>query len=199
MLSSNPILPGVLHIQNLFTPEQCDRIVNDALQWGKQDAEVYTSKPGDDGVNKSKRSGSIYNCPRDVMLNTWFKPMLDQAFIHYQRKESSVVLDWGNIEIQMAEYFDAGDFFKKHSDTYLNDSHHGIPVRKLSMSLELSNAQHYTGCNLKFHMDGGGTTRTDPRQGDAFIFPSYRPHEVTKIESGIRRSLVVWYWGPYWS
>ena len=198
MLSGTPIAPGCLHIQGVFTPTECDRIVEDALKWDRKPAEVYNNRPTDDGVDIEIRKGTVYSCPSNSLLNAWWKPKLDQAFIYYQRKEYTQDINWGSPEIQMVEYSDPNDFFKKHSDSYINERHYGQEVRKLSMSLELTNASYYTGCTLRFCRDDGSTVRTDPIQGDAFVFPSWKTHEVTKLESGIRRALIVWYHGPFW-
>lgn len=70
-------------------------------------------------------------------------------------------------------------------------------IRKLSMTINLSNETDYEGGNLKFDLG--------PHQKDRFIeceeirpkgsiivFPSSVYHQVTPVTRGIRRSLVMW-------
>ena len=82
-----------------------------------------------------------------------------------------------------------GQKFDWHAD---ND---GYPLRKLTISIQLSNDTDYEGGNLEF-MDGPHV-RAAPREKDAaVIFPSQMMHRVTPITGGIRQSLVVWLSGP---
>ena len=69
MLSGTPIAPGCLHIQGVFTPTECDRIVEDALKWDRKPAEVYNNRPTDDGVDIEIRKGTVYSCPSNSLLN----------------------------------------------------------------------------------------------------------------------------------
>lgn len=75
-------------------------------------------------------------------------------------------------------------------------------IRKLSVTVNLSHPDEYEGGNLRF--DCGPHTRGDrfveceeirPR-GSIVVFPSHIYHQVTPVESGTRRSLVMWSLGP---
>ena len=74
-------------------------------------------------------------------------------------------------------------------------------VRKLSMTLMLSDPKDYEGGNLKFdfgvhqkdrfrEISGDQTT-----QGSMVVFPSHKYHCVTPVTSGTRYSLVIWFNG----
>lgn len=67
--------------------------------------------------------------------------------------------------------------------------------RKISLSLQLSDGAAYQGCNLVM-MAGDGPYEADRERGTLLAFPSYVLHRVTPIESGIRKSLVIWVGGP---
>lgn len=67
--------------------------------------------------------------------------------------------------------------------------------RKLSLVIQLSNADEYEGCELKLCTEGEWVAPYKAA-GDAILFPSWTPHCVTNIESGVRRALVVWVHGP---
>tara|TARA_B100000287_G_C20604956_1_gene769671 strand:- start:112 stop:1023 length:912 start_codon:yes stop_codon:yes gene_type:complete len=71
-------------------------------------------------------------------------------------------------------------------------------VRKLSMTLNLTEPTDYTGGDLKFDFGphaGRGRFKTckeiRPR-GSIIIFPSYLHHQVTPVTKGTRYSLVIW-------
>jgi len=78
-------------------------------------------------------------------------------------------------------------------------------IRKLSMTLNLTDPNTYTGGNLEFDVDMAQATMSsgEPRkfwsgqpdcrqQGTIVVFPSYMRHQVTPVQSGTRYSLVAW-------
>jgi PKHD-type hydroxylase len=68
-------------------------------------------------------------------------------------------------------------------------------LRKLSLSLQLTDASAYEGCELQIH--DGRRVETAPRErGTVIVFPSYVLHRVTPITRGIRKAVVVWTTGP---
>jgi PKHD-type hydroxylase len=69
-----------------------------------------------------------------------------------------------------------------------------IPVRKLSISIQLTNPEEYEGGELYLYDDDKGTLM-DKTQGTLIIFPSYVLHEVTPVTKGERNSLVTWVTG----
>jgi len=70
-------------------------------------------------------------------------------------------------------------------------------IRKLSMTINLSNENDYEGGNLKFDLGPHQKDRfieceeIRPR-GSIIVFPSSVYHQVTPVTRGIRRSLVMW-------
>ena len=68
--------------------------------------------------------------------------------------------------------------------------------RKISFSLQLSDASAYEGCDLEI-FNGSREPVAVPRgRGLLIIFPSYAMHRVTPIRSGTRKALVFWAAGP---
>ena len=198
MLSSVQLTPGTLVVNEVFTPEQCEQIIQDATKWTKRKAEVYQSGTSAT-INPDTRLGNTYSCPQEIIHNAWWRSRIDSVAIHYLRKQYPISLNWTNIEIQMVEYADPGDLFGEHRDAHLTQQFYPGIMRKLSMSVELTNPKHYTGANLKIVNDDSSTIRPDTDQGDVVVFPSWQPHKVTELETGIRRALVVWYYGPFWT
>ena len=75
-------------------------------------------------------------------------------------------------------------------------------VRKLSVTISLTDSETYEGGNLKF--DWGEHAETKSRfhecteirpRGSVIVFPSYYYHQVTPVTKGTRYSLVIWYHG----
>jgi len=77
-------------------------------------------------------------------------------------------------------------------------------VRKISMTLNLSNPDTYEGGDLKFDLgphskkDRIITFDDNRSQGSIIIFPSFTYHCVTPVTSGTRYSLVLWCMGKPW-
>jgi PKHD-type hydroxylase len=69
----------------------------------------------------------------------------------------------------------------------------GIPVRKLSFSLQLSQPSDYEGGELQI-MDGAEIPMPKTR-GSLIIFPSYVLHRVTPVIRGQRHAIVGWITG----
>ena len=76
-------------------------------------------------------------------------------------------------------------------------------VRKLSMTVNLTNADEYEGGNLKFDFGphssvGAGFNKRFHEceeirpKGSIIVFPSYMHHQVTPVTKGTRYSLVMW-------
>ena len=74
-------------------------------------------------------------------------------------------------------------------------------IRKLSVTVTLSEPDEYKGGNLEFDEGEFGISTKKNRytemenirpQGSIVVFPSYQWHQVKKVTSGTRKSLVLW-------
>ena len=99
----------------------------------------------------------------------------------------------------MAEYSTEGDHFKRHADQTMNTktfvSEH--PIRKMSMSIVLSDSSEYEGAALRF-FESNVSIRFEQNKGDIFLFPSWLEHQVDPLISGKRNALVLWMLGDLW-
>lgn len=79
---------------------------------------------------------------------------------------------------------------------------HDLSIRKVSITVQLSDDYDYDGGDLKFFM--GGETIEDntidaPRGiGTVVIFPSYMYHAVKPVTRGVRKSFVLWLGGGHY-
>ena len=67
------------------------------------------------------------------------------------------------------------------------------PVRKISMTLLLSDENDFEGGDLELIDD---KSRPKMKQGHALFFASFIRHRVTPVTKGNRKSLVMWFGGP---
>ena len=70
---------------------------------------------------------------------------------------------------------------------------HQPPVRKISMTLLLSDPSTFEGGELEI-MSKGKTAKL--KQGQAMFFASWLQHRVKPVTKGERKSLVMWFGGP---
>jgi PKHD-type hydroxylase len=70
-----------------------------------------------------------------------------------------------------------------------------VSTRKISMTVQLSDPSEYEGGDLEF-MVNRSILKAPKTKGTAIFFPSYLQHRVTKVTSGTRNSLVIWFHGP---
>ena len=83
---------------------------------------------------------------------------------------------------------------EQHFDWHLDVGADRTSARKLSMTLQLSGPEEYSGGALEFFNAGIGEEAR--RLGSATFFPSYLAHRVSPVQGGVRRSLVAWAYGP---
>jgi PKHD-type hydroxylase len=96
-----------------------------------------------------------------------------------------------NIQLGRYDSSDRG-FYDWHTDFA------GIrPLRKLSISIQLSRPEDYDGGNLEL-MYGTEPQKLDKTRGTFIVFPSFMLHRVTPVTRGTRWSLVAWIAGARW-
>jgi hypothetical protein len=89
-------------------------------------------------------------------------------------------------------------FYNWHIDSHLCTDNRDT-VRKLSLSLQLSDESEYEGGELQLIDDTDKSMYTVPKEkGSLVVFDSRVRHRVKKVKSGERKSLVAWAVGPHW-
>ena len=171
----------------LFTPEQCQMVIDAGRKQRPQKAQVGMGKPGG-GVDTKKRTTTISWIPFKEM-----QPMYNDInkFIQIANKNH---FGFGDIQVteqaQFTEYPEGG-FYDWHMDTDVNMQHEP-PVRKISMTVLLSPENQFEGGDLELMAPG---KRAKLKQGHAIIFASFINHRVAPVTRGVRQSLVMWFGG----
>lgn len=89
------------------------------------------------------------------------------------------------------EYYGGRGRFDWHND-YSHERDES--PRKLTVIIQLSSPDEYTGGDLEVF---GAISTTVPRaRGTVVCLPSFVPHRVTPVTSGVRRVIVSWIAGP---
>ena len=171
----------------LFTPEQCQMIINAGRRQPPQKAQVGMDKPGG-GLDTNKRTTTISWLPFDEM-----KEMYNDINIFIQKANLNH-FGFGDVQIteqaQFTEYPEGG-FYDWHMDCDVAMTHEP-PVRKISMTLLLNDPSEFEGGDLELMAPG---KFAELKQGHAIIFASFLNHRVNPVKRGVRQSLVVWFGG----
>ena len=123
-------------------------------------------------------------------------------------------IDGGSIQYT---HYEPGDYYTWHVDGDITSSfkpnikpgsgvnisedqvlQKGECVRKLSFSLQLSDAKDYKGGEVEFINSAGERYFAPKRKGTLIVFDSRTKHRVRTVKSGLRKSLVGWVVGPRW-
>ena len=171
----------------LFTPEQCQKIIDCGRRQPPQIAAVGMNKPGG-GVDTNKRTTTISWIPFKEMSEMY------QDLNRFIQRANLNHFGFDNIQVteqaQFTEYPEGG-FYDWHMDCDVNMVHEP-PVRKISMTILLNHESQFEGGDLEIMAPGSKVKLT---QGNAITFASFLNHRVAPVTRGVRQSLVVWFGG----
>ena len=174
-------------IKPIFTPQQCDMVIQTGHKQNPEVAQVGMNNPSN-GVDTKKRTTTISWIP--------FKEMPEMYSQVEATMQSTNLNHFGfeNMKItepaQFTEY-PKGGFYDWHMDLDVNGTFEP-PVRKISMTILLSDPSTFKGGELEF-MEKNKIPNL--KQGQAIFFASFIRHRVAPVTKGIRRSLVMWFGG----
>jgi PKHD-type hydroxylase len=172
------------YVENIFSKEECEKII------------LISNKKSFIKAGLSEKN-KLNNSIRDSNIK-WLEAEEDTEWIF--RKTTDVVLElnekffkfnlFGFIEgFQFTNYKAPSGKYGKHVDRGFNNR-----VRKLSISIQLSDPKNYKGGELYLYENNKGTLMSK-KQGTLVVFPSFILHEVTPVTKGERNSLVTWITG----
>lgn len=174
-----------------LTKEECEWLISYAQE--KEANQATVGHGGKSIVNKSLRRSKVRWLSRsDQNLDLLFRKIETMAL---KANANGFGFDLAGFhEIQFTEYHaDDDGTYGWHEDNAWTKN---APFdRKMSMVIQLSEKDSYTGGKLMLHNDPlpAGTFEN---QGDAIFFPSFNRHMVTPVKLGVRYSLVSWFIGP---
>jgi len=169
---------------NLFTKKECEKIIKVAKKKGFIKATTLNKTE----VKSDVRSSDI----------TWLYVSDDLEWVFQRVTDAVLNLNdrffkfdlFGLSEgFQFTNYKAPSGKYGKHIDRSID-----IPVRKLSLSIQLTDPKEYQGGDLYLYQEEKGDIMKK-EQGTLILFPSYILHEVKPITKGERNSLVSWVTG----
>lgn len=170
-----------------FTPKELDAIVAYGDRLVPMKAEIAGRKDNTDHIRITKVA--------------WIERKPEIAWL-YERLEAMVLQM--NAEFFRYDLYGLIEAFQYTVYEGVEGGHYGWHVdmgeknyepRKISLSLQLSDASTYEGGTLTLDA-GDGPFHAETMRGTLIAFPSYVLHRVAPVTSGTRKSLVIWVSGP---
>ena len=204
--------------QSALSPRICDAIVD----YGKQHQTQMAVTGGlgrDENENAYKsdgtmKKGAIKNLQKKrkseiVWMNDKWIYKEIHPYIHEANKKSGWNFDWDFSESCQFTKYGVGQHYGWHCDSWdkpydkPNEPNSHGKIRKLSVTVSLSDPSEYEGGNLEFDFRNQvdwernkkskikECTEIRPR-GSIIVFPSFVWHRVNPVTKGTRYSLVIW-------
>jgi len=170
-----------------FTKEECKKIID--ISKNKKLIEGTTTDGITTNIDYSKIRKSkicwLYSHEEEV---AWIYQRITDIVLSLNIQFFQFDLFGISEALQFTNYKAPGGKYGKHIDrTY------GIPVRKLSVSIQLTDPKKYEGGELKlYNGEDENAIVMNKNQGSLIVFPSYVLHEVMPVTKGERNSLVTW-------
>ena len=173
----------------IFTPEQCQMIINAGRSEPRNDASVGNEQGIKGGIVDTKtRTSHISWIPFKKMTEMYKQLEL------VMKQTNGNHFGFDNMQItEMAQYteYPEGGFYDWHTDNDVNCANEP-PVRKISMTCLLSPEHEFEGGDLELMKEGKAAKL---KQGHAIFFASFVRHRVAPVTRGNRKSLVMWFGG----
>lgn len=167
---------SVMCLPRILSPEECAAVIAEG-----------TARPAMAG--RVELGAEVYR----VSHIAWLEPHPGNEWLYHRI---------GSLFYQVNQYygfdlvglFDALQFTQygpdQHFDWHMDVGKGTTSLRKLSVTIQLSDPSEYDDGNLGFV---GLDSQPEARAiGSATVFPSYMGHCVTPVTRGVRRSLVAW-------
>ena len=186
-----------------------NRICDDIVRYGKQlqDEMAITGGFSNKKLNqkqfkdlKEKRDSNIV-----WMSDRWIYREI-QPYVHKANESAGWNFQWDFSEACQFTKYNKGQYYDWHCDSWpkayqrKNDDPINGKIRKLSVTVTLSEPKEYKGGELEFDF-----RNLDPNKkphirkcteilpkGSLVVFPSFVWHRVCPVKSGERNSLVIW-------
>ena len=171
-----------IYVQKVFTKKQCESIILFHSDWTEKIGGIEEGT-----IDPYIRQCITYTPPSIEHIPNWFESKISKKITFVNERVYNFDLGRkGKIELVLLRY-DSGGHYEEHIDIGSSKS-----KRKISFSLLLNDS--YEGGKLKF-IGLEEITESILETGDMILFPSYYPHKVESVTSGVRWVIVGWYSG----
>lgn len=169
--------------QDIFTPEELDAIIEVG-----NSAELFKASTYGEQDDKNRNSYVTFLYPNE--FTNWIFAKMAATIVSMNDQFFGFDLSGMEQGLQFTRYTAPGEHYDWHIDRGYK-----TPVRKLSVSVQLSDPATYKGGELEL-MFGRKAQKVERRRGMFTFFPSYVLHRVRPVTQGTRYSLVCWVSGP---
>ena len=173
----------------LFSPKQCQMIIEAGRAQPRQDASIGTSNKDGGVIDTKTRTSHISWIPFSKM------PEMYKDIEKTMKATNGNHFGFDGMQItEMAQYteYPSGGFYDWHMDSNIHFEQEP-PVRKISMTCLLSHESEFEGGELQLEKE---KNKVKLVQGQAVFFASFILHKVAPVTRGVRKSLVMWFGGP---
>ena len=186
-----------------------EHICDDIVKYGHQlqDQIAVTGDYGNKKLNKKQIVNLKKKRNSDVvwMDDKWIYKEI-HPYIHNANKNAGWNFDWNHSESCQFTKYKKGQYYDWHCDSWDrpyqkqgDPTTHG-KIRKLSVTVTLSNPKEYKGGELEFDFRNNDPDKKSNirkcteilPKGSLVVFPSFIWHRVCPVKSGERNSLVIW-------
>jgi len=208
------------YFQSALSSKFCDKLVKHALKQkdetaliGGESSALIGGVSGD-GKNSKKQINDLKEIRKSniTWLNDKWIYEAIHPFIHTANRNAGWNFDWDFSETCQFTKYKTKQFYTWHCDSWpgpyvssdsklneLNKNKLG-KIRKLSVTVSLSDPKDYNGGELEFDFRNMNPDKEHNRQickeilpkGSIVVFPSHVWHRITPVTKGIRYSLVIW-------
>lgn len=120
----------------------------------------------------------------------WLYQKIGNKILELNKKHWNFTLS----KLDYLQYTEYDESYQGHFDWHLDIGNTCNSVRKLSISIQLSDSVEYDGGDLIFK-NRHQITKSPKKKGSLIVFPSYILHKVNPVTKGNRKSLIVWFKG----
>jgi PKHD-type hydroxylase len=207
-VSSNVTYYSYWYFESIISKNICNEIIKLGLSKKKETAWTGEKKPDKTDKKEIQRNRKIRKSDVSWLSEPWIYEELNQV-IHRANLNAGWNFQWDYNEACQFTTYKKGQFYDWHCDNFQGPyKKHPNPnligkMRKLSLTLQLSDPKDYSGGELEFDMT---VNKDRPHreifknkpQGTVVVFPSFIEHRVRPVKKGVRYSLVNWSCGYPW-
>ena len=198
---------NLIHYYWYFKSIIPERICNDIVKYGHQMQDQMAVTGGYENKKLNKKQVKDLKKKRDSnvvwMSDKWIYREI-QPYIHEANRNAGWNFEWDFSEACQFTKYKKDQFYDWHCDSWDKPyEEKNLPsygrIRKLSVTVSLSDPKDYTGGELEFDFRNKDPDKKSivkckeilPK-GSLVVFPSFVWHRVCPVTSGERNSLVIW-------
>jgi PKHD-type hydroxylase len=190
-IASGPVNLGAMIVwRDGFTPAELDAIIAHGDRLSPMKAELTGSRTTQKNTDflRSTRVAWMEKKPEILWLHERLEKMVLEINAKFFRYDLYGLLE--AFQYTVYEGSEGG-----HYGWHVDLGEKNYEPRKISLSLQLSDAGDYEGGELLVE-PGDGPRVAEKARGTLIAFPSFVLHRVAPVTAGTRKSLVIWVAGP---